>query len=72
LDQKSRSELLQRTEQVKAVSSLMSNGGLTLAAAGLSRWFLVGLDEFAMAWLLCSTALIWTGVKALIMLEAES
>jgi hypothetical protein len=69
--QKSRSELLQRNEQVKAVSSLMGNAGLTLAATGLGRWFLLGLDESVMVWLLFSAALIWTGVKALIMLEAE-
>jgi hypothetical protein len=71
VDQKSRSEIVQRNEQVKAVSTLMGNAGLTLAATGLGRWFLLGLDEFVILWLLLSAALIWTGVKVLMMLEAE-
>jgi hypothetical protein len=71
VEEGSRSDLLQRNEQVKAVSTLAGNAGLALAAAGFGRWFLENLDEFVMFWLLCSAALIWTGVKVLIMLEAE-
>jgi hypothetical protein len=72
MDGNSRSELLRRNEQVKAVSSLMGNAGLALVAAGLGRWFLEGVDEFVMFWLLAGAGLIWTGVTALAMLEAES
>jgi hypothetical protein len=72
MDEKSRSELVQRNEQVKAVSSLMANAGLALVAAALGRWFLEGFDAFVMFWLLAGAGLIWTGVTALTMLEAES
>ncbi|MFL6845939.1 MAG: hypothetical protein ACJ8ER_13790 [Allosphingosinicella sp.] len=71
LDQKSRSELLQRNEQIKAVSTLMGATALALGTAGFSRWFLLGFDEFVLLWLGWSAALIWAGVKALTMLEAE-
>ena len=71
MDERSRSELLQRNEQVKAISILMGNAGLALAVSGFGRWFLEGLDEFVMLWLFWSAALTWTGVKALMMLEAE-
>jgi len=50
-DEKSRSELVQRNEQVKAMSSLAGNGGLALFAAGLGRWFFEKLDENVMLWL---------------------
>lgn len=72
MDEKSRSELLRRNEQVKAVSSLTGNAGLALAAAGFGRWFLEGVDDFVMFWLLFGAGLIWTGVMALTMLEAEA
>lgn len=57
MDQKSRSEFLRRNEQVKAMSSLMGNAGLALVAAGLGRWFLGGVDEFVMFWLLAGAGL---------------
>jgi hypothetical protein len=72
MDQKGCSELVQRNEQVKAVSSLMGNAGLALVAAALGRWFLEDVDAYVMLWLLAGAGLIWTGVKALTMLEAES
>lgn len=72
MDETSRSELLRRNEQVKAVSSLMSNAGLALVAAALGRWFLEGPDTFVMLWLLAGAGLIWTGVTALTMLQAEN
>jgi hypothetical protein len=71
MDVMSRSAVLRRNEQVKAVSSLMGNAGLALVAAALGRWFLGGLDEYVMLWLLAGGGLIWTGVTALTMLEAE-
>jgi hypothetical protein len=71
VDQKSRSEVLQRNEQIKAVSSLASNAGLALAAAGAGRWFFGGLDENAMFWLLSGVGAIWVAVKMLTLLEAE-
>jgi hypothetical protein len=37
----------------------------------LGRWFLEGLDENAMLSLLVGSAIIWPGVKVLVLLEAE-
>jgi|GEM_PF-6315089 len=71
MDEKSRSELLQRNEQVRAASTLGGNAGLALAAAGSSQWFFEGVDEYAMLWLLAGAGLMWASVKALTMLEAE-
>jgi hypothetical protein len=71
MDEKNRSELFRRNEQVKAVSTLMGNAGLALVAAALGRWFLEGADAYVMLWLLAGAGLIWTGVTALTMLEAE-
>lgn len=71
MDEKSRSELLQRNEQIKAASTLAGNAGLAIAAAGAGQWFLKGLDGYAMLWLLFGGALMWVSVKALMMLEAE-
>jgi hypothetical protein len=71
VDQKSRSETLQRNEQVKAASNLAGNAGLAIAAAGAGRWFFDGVDEYAMFWLLLGAGFMWTGVKSLTMLEAE-
>jgi hypothetical protein len=71
VDENSRSEVLQRNEQIKAVSSLAGNGGLGLFAAGAGRWFVEGVDEYAMLWLLAGGGLMWVGVRALTMLERE-
>ena len=72
MDDRSRSELLQRNEQIKASSSLAGNAGLALVAAGSGRWFFEGVDEYAMLWLLAGAVAISVSVKALTMLEAES
>ena len=71
MDERSRSELLQRNEQVKAGSSLAGNAGLALAAAGAGRWFFEGLDGYAVFWLLAGALAMMVGVRALTMLEAE-
>ncbi len=71
MDEKSRSQRLQRNEQVKAVSNLCGNAGLALFAAGLGRWFFEGLDEHALLWLLDGAAIIGVGVMLLTLLEAE-
>lgn len=70
-DRNSRSQLLQRNERVKAVSTLMGNAGLALVAAGLGRWFLEGLDGHGALWLLDGFAIIGVGVTLLTLLEAE-
>ena len=70
-EDRSRSELLRRNEQVKAASSLAGNAGLALAAAGAGRWFFESLDGNAVFWLLAGAVLMLVSVKALTMLEAE-
>jgi hypothetical protein len=72
VEERSRSQLLQRNEQIKALSTLGMNLGTGLLVAGSGRWFFEVLDEYAMLWLLAGTALIWLGVYALTLLEAES
>ena len=67
----SRSELLRRSEQVKAASNLAGNAGLALAAAGAGRWFFERLDGNAIFWLPAGAVLMLVSVKALAMLEAE-
>ena len=69
--QKSRSELLQRNEQVKAVSSVARTAGFALVASGAGQWFLEGLDGNVMLWLLVGSGTIWAGVTVLVLLEVE-
>jgi hypothetical protein len=71
VDQGSRSEVLQRNEQIKALSTLGMNFGSALAAAGAARWFFQGLDDPVLLWLLAGTGIIWVGVRVLSLLEAE-
>jgi hypothetical protein len=72
VDGGSRSEVLQRNEQIKAVSGLIVNAGLALLAAALGRWFVQELDDYAVIWLVGSSGLMWSGVKMLTLLEAEA
>jgi hypothetical protein len=67
----SRSETLQRNEQIKALSTFGNNAGLALIAAGSARWFSVALDGFAIAWSLGGLALIWSGIHILTLLESD-
>jgi hypothetical protein len=71
VDQRTRPEVLKRDEQIKAVSTLLTNFGSALSAAGAARWALQAFDEQVVLWLRFGAALIWTGVKSLTMLEAE-
>jgi hypothetical protein len=71
MDEKSRSELLRRNEQIKAASSLAGNAGLALVAAAMGRWFFEGLDGNVVFWLVSGAVLMPVSVRALTMLEAE-
>jgi len=71
MEKKSRSQRLQRNEQVKALSNLAGNGGLAFLAAGAGRWFIEGLDGHVLLWLLDGAAIIGVGVMLLTRLEAE-
>lgn len=72
MDHRTRSEVLQRNEQIKAVSTLLTNFGSALGAAGAARWALQAFDDQVVLWILSGAALIWTGVKLLTLLEAEA
>jgi hypothetical protein len=67
VEESSRSELLQRNEQLKAASSLAGNGGLALVAAALGRWFFEGLDGHVILWLLVGSVIISGGLKVLLL-----
>ena len=52
------SEVLQRNEKIKAISSFMNNAGLALLVASVARWFDPGRDlEGATVAALCVGAL---------------
>ncbi|HEX8623288.1 MAG TPA: hypothetical protein VF718_15070 [Allosphingosinicella sp.] len=70
-EDRNRSELLRRNQQVKAAANLAGNAGLALTAAGAGRWFFERLDGNAIFWLLAGAVLMLVSVKALTMLEAE-
>jgi len=55
--EKSRSEILQRNEQIKAASTLGLNLGTGLVAAGSARWFFDRFDEHVIFWLLSAPVL---------------
>jgi hypothetical protein len=71
VDQKSRSQVLQRNEQIKAASRLNGNIGTGLLAAGSGRWFFDRFDENVILWLLLGVGIIWVSVSMLTLLEAE-
>jgi hypothetical protein len=70
--ERSRSELLQRNEQIKAMSTLGMNLGTALLIAGSGRWFFERFDEHVIFWLALGAVVIGVGVKGLVLLEAET
>jgi hypothetical protein len=72
VEERSRSQLLQRNEQIKALSTLGMNLGTGLTIAGSGRWFFERFDEHVIFWLTLGSVVIWLGVKGLTLLEAET
>lgn len=66
-----RSEILQRNERIKAVSSVCRNFGTALIIAGFGRWFYVAFDEYTMLWFVSGSVLIWSALHVLTLLESE-
>jgi hypothetical protein len=66
-----RSELLQRNEQIKSVSGLCTTFGTGLVIAGAGRWFYTGVDGYTIFWLVIGPVVIWSGLHVLTLLEAE-
>lgn len=67
-----RSEILQRNEQIKSLSNFGSNAGLALLAAASARWFNVRLDGYVIFWAIAGLALIWSAVHFLTLLETDN
>jgi hypothetical protein len=72
VEERSRSQLLQRNEQIRALSTLGMNLGTGLIIAGSGRWFFERFDEHVIFWFTLGSVVIWLGVKGLILLEAEN
>ena len=72
MEERSRAQLLQRNEQIKALSTLGMNLGTALIIAGSGRWFFERFDEHVIFWLTLGSVVIWLGVKGLTLLEAET
>ena len=72
MDQKTRSEILQGNEQIKALSGLTINIGTALLAAAATRWFFERFDENVIFWFVVGVGLIWSAVHGLRLLEAEA
>ena len=70
--ERSRSELLQRNEQIRALSTLGMNLGTALLIAGSGRWFFERFDEHVIFWLALGSVVIGVGVKGLVLLEADT
>jgi len=58
-------------EKVKRISMIIGNGGLALLIAAISRWYLQGLDLFAIIWIFISSGLIWVSLQVNDVLEPE-
>jgi hypothetical protein len=71
IDELTRSEILQRNEKIKAVSGLCVNVGAALVIAGAGRWFYTAIDQYTIFWLVVGPVVIWSGLHALTLLEAE-
>lgn len=72
MPERSRSQLLQRNEQIRALSTLGMNLGTALLIAGSGRWFFDRFDEHVIFWLALGSVVIGVGVKGLVLLEAET
>jgi len=58
-------------EKVKRISMIVGNGGLALLIAGISRWYLQGLDLFSVIWIFIASGLIWVSLQVNDVLEPE-
>ncbi|MFL6843388.1 MAG: hypothetical protein ACJ8ER_00725 [Allosphingosinicella sp.] len=63
--------MLRKNEQLKAGSGVVTNLGTALIAATAARWFGIGFDAVVLIWLVIGLMVIWTGIRALTILEAE-
>ena len=59
-------------EKLKLGTSVVANLGTGLVAAAFGRWFLTGLDGWAMVWIVFGGTGIAMAVQAMSFLEPES
>jgi hypothetical protein len=65
------SEILQRNEQIKALSLFCNNAGVLVVAAGAAEWWKHGLDHDAAIFLCGGAFVILISVLILMALKAE-
>jgi hypothetical protein len=65
-------ERLRSNEKLKAGSSVVANLGTGLVAAAFGRWFLTGLDGWAILWIVLGGTGIAMAIQAMSFLEPES
>ncbi|HEX5537833.1 MAG TPA: hypothetical protein VFX27_11620 [Sphingobium sp.] len=58
-------------EKLKGVATLLSQGGLALFIASMSRWFIVGMDVELATWFGVAVALMWVSIHILNLLQPE-
>jgi hypothetical protein len=69
---RTRSQILQSNEKLKAAAGIVTNLGAALFATALGRWFLTGFDLFVPLWLAGAINVIVIGINMLTYLEAEA
>ncbi len=68
---RTKSQILQSNEKLKAASGVVTNLGAAPFATALGRWFLTGFDLFVPLWLAAAINVIGIGINMLTYLEAE-
>jgi heme/copper-type cytochrome/quinol oxidase subunit 4 len=63
---------LRTNEKLKALSSVVANLGTGLFATAVARWFLNGLDGWAMIWIVFGLTAIALAVQLMSFLEPEA
>jgi len=58
-------------EKIKGVAALLSQGGLALFIASMSRWYIIGMDEELGSWFIVAIALMWVSIHILSLLQPE-
>lgn len=58
-------------EKIEGVATLLSQGGLALFIASMSRWYIIGMDAELGAWFIVAIALMWVSIHILALLQPE-
>jgi hypothetical protein len=63
---------LRANEKLKILSSVLANVGTGLLAAGFGRWFLTGVDGWAIIWIAFGLTAIAVAIQLMSLLDPES